>query len=322
MSAPASARTSYPEPRWEDVFREPPELFVVVRPRALKGDRLYGGILRSAIEAARQQSPAVAAHDALVAIENADEVLVGVRPDATERPGDIVLVARGVPASVDPARLADDDGRGLWSPGPSGPVRELVSEGTGDATSVATSLFELPGRTWVIATGDARARAREAFLHPSGRPHPLWAGAPTNVTETHPVEAGSANDNANDSDIAFVRIDGPSLVARIPALRESAGLAPAGRRLRAVTLALPPGPTSTIRATLSYADPSAAASAELALREVVAAVQRAKAAGLTWLGDAQVARSDRNVTLLTPLPADLLGALLHKKPTPLGDLHP
>ena len=94
------------------------------------------------------------------------------------------------------------------------------------------SLFELPGRTWVIASGEARARARDVLAHPTNRA----------AIEIDP-EA-----------LAIVRIDGRSLVARVRPLEESGGLAAVGRRLQVATLVLPPGNDAALRATLAYED--------------------------------------------------------------------
>src|SRR5262249_69682 len=157
----------------------------------------------------------------------AEELIVGIRPDAPDQPGERVLVARGVPGDTDPAKLVDDAGHSLWAPGPPGPVRELVQEQDEHGHPAGASLFELPGRTWVVAQGPARARAREAFAHPFNRP-PM---------DLDPVA------------LAIVRIDGPSLVSRVHALQDLGGLASIGKHLRSATLTLPPGAEHTVHAT-------------------------------------------------------------------------
>ena len=282
------------EPHWQDVLETTPELLVVVRPRALRQDKVYGPLLRHAIEVARANSPVVAASGALDAIESAGELVIAVRPDAPDRPGELVLVERGVPADLDPGVMVDDQGHTLWTAGPAGRVRELVRERDDHGHPLAASLFELPGRTWVIASGDARARAREAFAHPFGRP---------------PMEL-------DPTALAIVRIDGPSLVARVRALQDLGGLASLGRHLRSVTFTLPPAGGS-VSATFAYTDEDSAALADVATREVIGAVQRAGSKALPWLVPAKVARAAKQVVLTAPLPASLVDGLLKAGSVPL-----
>ncbi|HEX3344463.1 MAG TPA: hypothetical protein VHS09_07805, partial [Polyangiaceae bacterium] len=213
---PESDRT---EPHWQDVFETTPELLVVVRAQAAKRDRVYGPLLKRAIEVGRERSAAVASTRVLDAMGDAEEVIVGLRPDTPDAPGELVLVARGVPADIDPGKLVDADGAALWGPGPPGAVRELVRERDEHGHPAGASLFELPGRTWVIAEGAARVRAREAFAHPFDRP----------AMKLDP------------SAVAIVRIDGPSLVQHVRALQDLGGLAAVGHHLRSVTFLLPPG---------------------------------------------------------------------------------
>ena len=294
------------EPRWEDVIDRTPELFLVVRPRALQKDKMYGALLRRAIELVRQQSRIVAATRALDALEDTDEVIAAMRSPSGGRAEELVIVARGVRADVDPGKLVDAEGHTLWAPGPAGPVRELLrdthdepghpDDPAGSPPEIGgASLFELPGRTWVIASGEARARARDVLAHPTNRP----------AIDIDP-EA-----------LAIVRIDGRSLVARVRPLAESGGLAAVGRRLEAATLVLPPGNDAALRATLAYEDEIAAGAAQASVEEAVAAIARsngnAKAkreAGLAWLGTAKVDRVDKRVTITAPLPQPLMDALL------------
>jgi hypothetical protein len=324
----------YAEPRWQDVFDAIPELYVVVRPRALAQDKVYGPLLRRAVDVARQQSRVVAATRALEAMEDADEVVAGVRADAPDRPGELVLVARGTRADLDPGKLVDEDGRALWATGPTGSVRELVRERDEHGAAIAASLFELPGRTWVIASGDARTRARDVFAHPVRRPQ--W--------------------EFDREALAIVRLDGPSLVARVRPLQPTGGLSAVGKRLQSVTLTLPPGGAKEVSATLSYGTEDAAALAEVAVREAMAAVSRSKRESLAWLASARVERPigplasvgverpiggssapgdggtraapdawrrrATHVVVTAPLPPALIDALLHAGNAHLGDLPP
>jgi hypothetical protein len=283
------------EPHWQDVLDTMPELLVIVRPQALRQDRVYGPLLRRAIEAARDQSKVVASIHPLETIERAEEVVIGVHPDTQDQPGEVLMVERGVPAEVDPGKLVDDDGRPLWAPGASGLVRELVRERDSAGHPVDASLFELPGRTWVVVTGGARLRARDAFAHPVRRP----------ALDLDPTA------------LALVRIDGPSLVARVHGLQDLGSLGAVGRRLKSVTFTLPPGADGSVKATLGYADEDAAAFAEVTLRQVVTAVLRSKSQRMAWLGLATVERPDKRVVVTAPLPPTLVSALLGAGSAPI-----
>jgi hypothetical protein len=332
VAAPVEPRIVATEPRWEDVFDTMPELVAVIHPAALRSDPVYGSLLRRAIELARQQSRVVAEARALDAMEDAEEVILGLRQDATRDPddpagsegeADVVVVIRGVRADIDPATLVDGDGRPLWSPGPTGRVRELVRSVAPDgppdvrANADAVSLFELPGRTWLIASGDTRLRARGVFARPLGRP-PLRFGG----TE----EDDAAGKGASEA-LALVRMDGPALVSRIRALRPRGALGTVGRRLQAVTLELtgtasdPTSPDARargggsadrdVRATLAYADEDAAAFAEITVSEVLGAIGRKNPNDLGWLGSAAVQRPGKRLVLTAPLPAAFVRALSH-----------
>ncbi len=325
------------EPRWEDVVDATPELLAIVFPTALRKDRVYGPLLRRAIDLVREQSRVVTETRALDAMEDAEEVIVGVRPDAArnagaagpsagaaaESAGEVIVVIRGVRADEDPVALVDAEGHPLWAPGPGGRVRELVrsdnrSTTTGSAEApVPASLFELPGRTWLIASGDARARARAAFARTVSSPRP--AG-----------RLESLEPNGVDT-LAVLRIDGPSLVARVRALQAESALGAVGRRLEAVTLELAAGVTPldggpdadlarlrrTVRASFSYADEDSAALAESTVRDALGAIARKRPDDLAWLASATVARPSpgarpgKLVVLTAPVPPRLVAALLH-----------
>jgi hypothetical protein len=301
------------EPSWADVFEGTPELLVSLRPHALRADPRYGPLLRQALEEARARSGALRATP-LDAVEDAEQVVVGVRASGAGERGesaedDAVLVIRGVPASLDPLHLWDGEGHGLWKLGPDGAARELVREhersdaadSGGEAATEAqeASLFELPGRTWVIATGAARLRARSVFAHPLHRPELRL-----------PADS-----------LAAARLDGPSLVNHLPQLRGAAPLAALGHHLRWVGLELPPGSTevtaasdgagggrapgpapAVVRATLSYMDSESAAVAELTLRELTGALSRAHDSPFSWLARAEVTRAEAVLTVVTSLP--------------------
>jgi hypothetical protein len=294
--APDAHRTGSPlEPRWEDAFAVTPEFLAVVRPKSLREDRIYGGLFRKAVQLARERSRVVTAIRMVESMEDAEEVVIGLSEPAG-RPAEMLLVERGVRADVDPAKLVDDGGGLLWAPGPSGPFRELIREHPDRGASAPTddpdaSLFELPGRTWVIASGPARDRARDAFTHPANRAEPV-----------HDPQA-----------LAFVRVDGVSLVSHVKQLR-GGRLSAVGHNLVSTFLSLPPGAEHTVRAVLDYSDDDAALGSEAILREVFAALGRTTEPALMWLGGAKVERTSHSVAVAAPLPPQLIDALLAADP--------
>jgi hypothetical protein len=344
-ASPPTAQAGLDEPRWEDVIDTTPELLAVIQPAALRKDPVYGPLLRRVIELVRARSRVVAETRALDAMEDADEVIVGVRPDVDGAEGEVIVVVRGVRADIDPATLVDGDGQRLWAPGPSGRVTELVRSG-GDATPsmgqapvesihpgaavaasspVPASLFELPGRTWVIASGAARARARAAFARPLGHGPLRFEG----FDPSGPLEGP----------LAVVRIDGPALVGHIRALQPLGALGAVGHRLQALTLELAAGAGAdegarpdagvarNVQTSLDYSTDDAAALAEASVREVVATITRKRPDDLAWLASASVERptsgkpptSGKTVVVSAPLPPRLVAALLHASAATLED---
>ena len=177
----------------------------------------------------------------------------------------------------------------MWTPGPSGAVRELVCEQDAHGHPLGASLFELPGRTWVIATGAARQRARDAFAHPFARP---------------PMELDA-------SALAIVRIDGPSLVARVAFLQEFGGLRRGGAPPQVGDLQ----PASRRRG-LGQRNAGVhrrglrGARGGLDREHVDAVARLQKPESLTWLGSAKVERPDTRVVMTAPLPPKLVDAFL------------
>lgn len=335
---PRASRAGYAEPRWESLFAPLPDLLIVIRPQAVRRDDAYGPVVRRAIELARAHSRLVAETGALEAMEDADEVIVGARDRGTgdadlagRGPPDLVVVVRGVRANVDPASLVDEAGHALWRAAPGGPspdVRELVRAPSGAPAGPATpadddtpeaSLFELPGRTWVVASGEARARARDVFSRSDGP----GSDVPTpGVPGADPSSTGAGDPfDRNGSALAIMRLRGPALVARVHALRPPALLSPIGRGLSDLTIALPSGPEAMVRATLTYRDESAVALAESTVRGALEALltsfaPRAPKDGddkdhpgatspedYTWLRPATVRASRCCVLITVPLPA-------------------
>jgi hypothetical protein len=285
------------EPHWQDVFHDVPELFFVIRPKALREDRIYGPLLRRAIRLAREQSKVVAATRMAESVEDAEEVVLGLS-HAAGRAAEAILVENGVRTDIDPAKLVDDDGGLFWTLGPSGAIRELVHGGPpkrDPEQDPDASLFELPGRTWVIATGPARDRARDVFARPLNRPL-------------------SAYTAVDDRALAFLRIDGATLVSRVQPLHGRGPLSTVGDKLVSAVLSLPPGAEHSLRAVLAYADDDAALAAESVLRETFSALGRMSTAKLAWLGNASLTRAGTSVIATAPLPPQLIDGLLGAAP--------
>jgi hypothetical protein len=278
------------EARWQDVIDITPELLVVVRPKALRKDKVYGPLLSRAIDALRQRSRVVAATRVLDAIDDADEVIGGVRPDPIVPGGEMVVVVRGVRADIDPAKVVDPSGHVIWAPGPHGAVPELTRDRDDLGQPLAVSLFELPGRTWVIAAGGAaRERAREAYAHPVGR----------------------AAFQLDPDALVVVRVDGQELVKNQPGLQRYGQLEAIGHKLRWVVFTLPPGGEGVVKAQLTYVDEDSASFAEARWHDVVDAIGRTKPPKLLWMTSLKIDRTGKYVLLSAPLPPQLLDGLLH-----------
>ncbi|MCL2447360.1 MAG: hypothetical protein FWD17_00280 [Polyangiaceae bacterium] len=306
-----------PEPSWADAFRPAPPILLAFHPRLLEADPLYGPLLRKALALARLRSPMAAAIHALDAVEDADEVVCGLRPLPGEPfdSGDLLVAIVGVRADIDPEALVDTAGHRLWSPGPPGRVRELVRTSTAEGAEAEASggvsgpgervepdafeasLFELPGRAWVIASGREATRTRDTFARAEARPPVLF----------------------DEEALAQLRIDGPSLGAHVPFLRGASALAPIGRKLREVDVTLggreghPESEIPSVGAVFTYADAGAAAASRAVMRDAVAAIARKRPDGLAWLAGLVVTSAGRDaatdVVLSLPLPAELLAAL-------------
>ncbi len=310
------------EPHWEPLFNPPPDLVLVVRPQAVLGDEAYGPVLRRAFDVARQQSRLVAAAGPLQVLEDAEEVLIAARDHRGRDEADLVVVLRGVGAAIDPLHVTDDVGHPMWIVAPNRPapdVRELwraPADAGADRSpepdaqdSSDTSLFELPGRTWVIAVGDARSRAREVFVR----------------GDVGPAPSGSGDDAAV---LAELRMRGSSLVARVRALEPPALLSPIGRSLAMLTVALPAKGGALIHATLSYSDDAAVSPAGDTLRQALDALAGASGAKETpggdagspagasqasrgnyaWLRGAKVVAAPRSLEVTVPLPPRVTAA--------------
>jgi len=269
-------------PQWQDVFDGTPEIYAVVRPQAIKRDAVYGTFFKNALRVAQARS-AMRGATTLEALEGCEEIIVGIRKDATGE--DAALVIRGVPASLDPAKMTDATGHTvlrLVDPRARVPEYEWI-----DRQSTASgSVFVLPDRTWVGTIGDARGRARQAFVSPFGRPTP----------KTDP-EA-----------LATVRLDAATFLSG-PRFANSQVVGPLTRKLRAVTLGLLPGKGGVV-AQLQYETEDASAWAEMhakrVLDEIAHQAPRPGHASPDWLKTATVTHEGNTVIVKLAVPPRLL----------------
>jgi len=279
--APRAARREL-APQWQDVFDGTPELYAVVRPQTIKRDAIYGTFFKNVLRIAQAKTPMRGA-TALEALEGCEEIIVGIRKDATGE--DSAMVFRGVPASLDPQKMTDANGH---------PVLRLVDarakvpeyQWVDRQSTSQGSLFILPDRTWVGALGEARARARQAFASPFGRPVPK-------------VDAEA---------LAVVRLDAATFLQG-PRFAKSPMIGALTRKLNAVTLALKPGKGGVV-ATLQYADEDASAWAEMHTKRIVDEISKQEprrgAPSLDWLKTAKVGHEGNAVTVQLAIPARLL----------------
>jgi hypothetical protein len=289
-AAPASN-----EPAWADTFEKSPSLMAVLHPQAIRRDPVYGPLLTQASQKVAGLSAAVAATRELEAFESAEEIVIAVWDDGHGTPNepssghqDALVVVRGVRADVDPARVVDAAGHTLWqSAGVGGRVPELVRTESGETAS----LFTLPHRTWVIALGAARDRARVAFANPSGRPA---------IKYDHDA-------------LLSLRLYGPAVVDRFVVLQRGKDLDALGAKLGWVGVALAPGKDGAVVVSLEYTDDEAAARAEVVAKHVVDVVSRDDQKRMRLLAHAEITRDDPRIvvgSLLLPpgFLRDLAGA--------------
>jgi hypothetical protein len=269
-------------PQWQDVFDGTPEIYAVVRPQTIKRDAVYGAFFKNLLRIAQAKTPMRGA-TTLEALEGCDEIIIGIHKDANGVDSSVVF--RGVPASLDPQKMTDASGHPvlrLVDPRARVPEYQWVDR---QSTSEG-SLFILPDRTWVGAIGDARARARQAFSSPFGRPIPKTDG-----------EA-----------LATVRLDAATFLQG-PRFAKSPMIGPLTRKLDAVTLALKPGKGGVV-ATLQYADEDSSAIAELHTKRIFEEIgkqePRRGAPSLEWLKTAQVGHEGRALVVKLAIPARLL----------------
>jgi hypothetical protein len=260
---------------WADVFDGTPDFYAVLRPHAMKRDGIYGSFFKSLLRAA--QARGIARGDTMVqVVEGSEEIIIGLN-----RGLDAAVVLRAVPASVDPQKVTDAEGRSLFrlASDPRGKVTEydLVDRRHTDAGG----LFVLPDRTWVGVLGEARGRARRAFSAPLNRPVPQ-------------VDADA---------LAVIRVGG-SLVHVID---KHPLFGPLAQKATSATFALKPNKGGVVIA-LAYEEASTVAWAEMHAKRVVEELTRGRD-DRAWLKDAKVAYEGNTLFVRMAVPPRLLEEL-------------
>jgi hypothetical protein len=269
----APARRVQQEPSWPDVFEGAPDLYAVVRPRALKRDAIYGALWKSMMSAAEARGVMQGA-TMVEAVDGSEEVIVGLGGSVEG-----ALVLRGVPANLDPERILDARGRPLFRPLTD--RTRVVEYALVDAGHTDGSVFVLPDRTWVGALGETRSRARQVFATPLHRPTP----------------------EVEHDALATVRVTG----ALAHVLDRHPVFGPLSRRLSSATLSLMPGKSGVVLA-LAYPDADAAAWGENAAKTLTADLAK-KDARLAFLKDASVRYEGTTVYVRVGIPPRLLEEL-------------
>jgi len=266
-------------PVWADVFDTTPDLYAVIRPKALKRDGLYGAFFTSIVRAAEARG--IARGDTMVqAAEGAEEIIVGVE----RRGGGAALVLRGVPASLDPEKITDAEGHALFRPR-SDRSKVVEYELVDPRNAGAGALFVLPDRTWVGALGEAHVRARQAFATPQNRPAP----------------------RLDEDALAAVRISGP--LAHVIDGHPTFGVL--AKKLTSATFTLKPGKGGVVVA-LAYEDADATAWAEMQAKRLAGELSKKSGQGsadLGWLKEAKIAYEGNTVFVRLAVPPRLLEEL-------------
>jgi hypothetical protein len=284
-----SAKAAHVEQRaswYGGVVDESTDLVIALSPTRLMRDPSYGPIFQRASRLAAAKSPGTQIHGTtLDALQQADAIVVGVKdsPDL-----DAVLIIAGVPAGFDAARLVDGEGRPLWKPShePSIAGVSEMERASAPSTSIATeapaSFFVLPGRTWILATGAARERVRDALVR-------SLPAAPY-VAERH--------------DLVAVTL-GREVVARVRR-RVGPGLGPITEGLLRVEATVGDGAQGQIGAVFFYDDEHHAANATQRGGEVIALLADKLSPHLDFLRAGSLTKADRTVRISAHLPTALL----------------
>lgn len=278
-AAPVKKETG---PDWGDVWSSTPEIYAVIRPQALKNDRVFGSFWRSLVRAAQARGIARGA-TMVEAVEGAQEIIVGLNK------GEAALVLRGVPARLDPATVHGDDNKPLFRL--ASDERKKVQEYVANDPKLADgAVFVLPDRTWVGVLGAGRDRARAAFVAPEHRPH---------------VEVTA-------SALAVVRLSGGFL--RL--FERHRLLGPLTKKLTTVTFELEPGNGGAVIA-LAYSESDATAYGEMQAKKIASELA-AEGKDRAWLKDAKIKYEGDVVYVRLALPPRLLDELPNASGSDLG----
>lgn len=271
-----------PTASWADVFDDTPDLYVVLRPQAIKRDQVYGAFFKAILRAAEARG--IARGDTMVrAADGAEEIIVGLN-----RGVDAALVLRGVPANLDPEKILDPAGQPLFRAVDT--RAKVVEYELFDPKSAdAGGLFVLPGRTWVGVLGDTRERARQAFATPMNRPIPKVA----------------------DEALIAVRIGGPL----VHALDRHPNFGVLSKKLSSATFSLERGKGGLV-VGLRYEDESATAWAEMQAKRLIEDLS--KEPSFAWLKSAKVAYEGMTVFVRVDVPPRLLEELPNATGETLG----
>ena len=266
-------------PSWTDVFASTPDIYAVVRPQALKSDRLYGQFWRSLVSAAQARGLARGA-TMLEAVEGSQEIIFGLNQN------EAAVVMRGVPARLDPSTIQDDGGQPLFRATSEKRVAEFELI---DKQRAEGSLFVLPDRTWVGALGAARDRARGAFAAPMNQPAP----------------------SVSSTALVSIRFGGHflRLFERHPLF------GPLTKKLTSATFELQPGRGGGVIA-LAYSEADAAAYGEMQAKKIAAELGKSKERA--WIKDAKIAYEGNIVFVRLDVPPRLLEELPNAKGDDLG----
>jgi hypothetical protein len=272
---PAAARREA-RPSWQDVFDTTPDIYAVVRPQAIKRDQVYGSFWKTLLRVAEARR-IVTGPSSLEAAEGSEEIIFGINPGM-----DAAIVLRGVPASLDPQKVMDGQGRPLFrlvDDRAKVPEYQLLDRRTSEAGAV----FVLPDRTWVGTFGDARQRARSAFTAPLGRPAP----------------------RIDPEALGVIRF-GESFVQQ-PRYVKSPVWSIFTKKLDSVTVALKPGKGGVV-VSLQYHDEGATAYAEMQAKQMLEELSKDEKR-FGWMKDAKVTYEGNTVIAKLPVPVRLLEEL-------------
>lgn len=263
-------------PVWQTALPQEPELYARIRVATLMRDERLRGLVEPLQRAAlpRDEARVVLAP----VIDRSEELVVAARG------GNTVIALLGVRADTWPDAIVDPEGQPAFHE--VAHTDKIVEQQTRDGNM---SLFVLPGRTWIIASGKDRARVRRELV--SARPEP-------------PPDDLFA--------IAELRFRGADLVRQIPQLA-AGNLTDIGNHLVAMHLVIERSAGERMMVRLTYAKPADRKRSEdllLHIKEVAT-----KSGKLPWFASADVVSEDRAVILTWDLTAVKASAVIGATPS-------